>query len=87
MSKNKIMLEHVVVTFFEAAVAYLVVIPTVSWGKTVVAGALGAGLSAVYNVLRQSNPTVFETTAPAPPEQLLNGVTELAPPKAPVQGP
>lgn len=66
MTKVQQTVEHVIVTFFEAAVAYLVVIPTVNWGKTVVAGAIGAGLSAVYNVLRQSAPPVVETL-PAPP--------------------
>lgn len=67
MTKVQQTVEHVIVTFFEAAVAYLVVIPTVNWGKTVVAGAIGAGLSAVYNVLRQSTPTLPEVPAVAVP--------------------
>lgn len=49
--------EKALVTFVEAAVAYVIVIPTVNWDKTVIAGAIGAGLSAVYNVVRESTPT------------------------------
>lgn len=60
MTKTQQTIEHIVVTFFEAAIAYIIVIPTVNWGKTVIAGAIGAGLSAVYNVLRQSTPTITE---------------------------
>lgn len=63
MTKVQQTVEHILVTFVEAAAAYLIVIPTVNWGKTVVAGAVGAGLSAVYNVLRQSTPPVA-TSAP-----------------------
>lgn len=59
MTKNEIIAEHVVVTFFEAALAYIIVIPTVNWNKTLIAGAIGAGLSAVYNVLRQSTPSLL----------------------------
>ena len=77
MTKTNQVIEHVVVTFVEAGAAYLIVIPTVNWTKTVIAGAIGAGLSAVYNVLRQSTPTL-ESTLPVvtqPPE---------TPPAAPV---
>jgi hypothetical protein len=47
------LVEKVVVTFVEAAVAYL---SLNSWNfnsKTVVAGAVGAGVSAAYNVVKQ----------------------------------
>lgn len=65
MNKKQQIIEHVVVTFLEAALAYLIVIPTVNWTKTVLAGAAGAGLSAVYNLLRQSNPTITSQVPPA----------------------
>lgn len=64
MTKKQQVAEHVVVTFVEAAIAYLVVLPTVNWTKTVLAGAVGAGLSAVYNVLRQSKPTLVSPEVP-----------------------
>ena len=58
MTKTQLVTEHVFVTFIEAAAAYLIVIPTVNWTKTAIVGAIGAGLSAAYNILRQSTPTV-----------------------------
>jgi len=62
MTKNMIIAEHIVVTFFEAAIAYVIVIPQTNWGKTALAGAIGAGLSAAYNVLRQAEPTLSTPT-------------------------
>ena len=64
MSKTTQIAEHIVITFFEAGVAYLIVIPKVSWNKAVLVGAIGAGLSAVYNYVRQSNPTIQQSTPP-----------------------
>jgi len=61
-TKYQQLAEKVAVTFVEAAVVYLTVVPTVNWNKTAIAGAVGAGLSAVYNLVRQSQPTVVATT-------------------------
>lgn len=72
MTKVESIVEHAVVTFFESAVAYLIVIPTVNWNRTVLAGAIGMGLSAAYNVVRQSTPTVPE---PVAPEEVATPVT------------
>lgn len=58
MTKNQQIVEHIIVTFFQAALAYIVVLPNPTVSKTAFAGAIGAGLSAVYNLLRQSNPTI-----------------------------
>lgn len=58
MTKYELIAEKVIVTFLEAAAAYLIVIPTVNWSKVGVAGAIGAGLSAAYNLLRESTPTM-----------------------------
>lgn len=63
MTKNMQIAERILITFVEAAAAYLIVIPTVNWSKTVLAGAAGAGLSAVYNIIRQANPTITAPTA------------------------
>lgn len=63
MTKYALIAEKVVVTFFEAAVGYLIVVPTVNWTKTVLAGAVGAGLSAVYNLVRESEPTMIAQVA------------------------
>lgn len=62
MTKSQQQLEHVVVTFFEAGVAYISINQTNLHGdwKPVAIGALGAALSAVYNLLRQSNPTIAD---------------------------
>lgn len=59
MSKSEQIVEHIAVTFFEAGIAYLAINQTSLHGNPKVAaiGALGAGLSAVYNLLRQSTPT------------------------------
>jgi hypothetical protein len=65
MSKTGQIVEKIVVTFFEGAGAYLIVIPTVNWNKTVLSGAAAAGISLVYNVLRQSTPTIPQSTPPA----------------------
>lgn len=62
MTRNQQVVEHIVITFVEAAAAYLIVIPTVNWSKAVLAGAIGAGLSAVYNIARQSPPTYSPPT-------------------------
>lgn len=71
MTKNQIILEHIVVTFFEAGVAYLTINQTNLSGdwKGVAIGAVGAGLAAVYNVLRQSKPTI-----PAPIDSQIIGL-------------
>lgn len=60
MTKIQQTIEHVVVTFFEAGIAYVTVNQThiSTQSKAVAIGAFGAGLSAVYNLLRQSKPTV-----------------------------
>lgn len=60
MTKYQVIAERIVVTFAEAAGAYLVVIPTVNWTKAGLVGAVGAGSSAVYNLLRESKPTMAE---------------------------
>ncbi len=72
MSKTNQILEKIIVTFFQAAVAYLAVNQTNLSGnaKLTAIGALGAGLSGVYNLLRQSTPTISSntiTTKPLPP--------------------
>lgn len=77
MTKTQIIIEHIVVTFVESAGAYLIVIPTVNWSRAAIAGAIGAGLSAVYNVVRQSNPTI-----PTEPP-LTQVVSSVEPPVAP----
>lgn len=56
MTKTEIIVERAIVTFFETAIGYLVVIPSVNWTKATIAGAIGAGISAVYNAARQSAP-------------------------------
>ena len=66
MNKYQLMAEKIIVTFAEAAVAFLIVIPSPTFGKTVFAGAIGAGLSAVYNFLRESNPTIVVPTVATP---------------------
>lgn len=70
MTKTQIIIEHIVVTFVESAGTYLIVIPTVNWSRAAIAGAIGAGLSAVYNVVRQSSPTIT-----SPPVQLFHPIT------------
>ena len=74
MTKAEQLIERIVVTFVETAGAYLIVIPTTNWSKTVIAGAIGAGLSAVYNIVRQSAPTV-----PPSPPTVVPPVTPPAP--------
>mgnify|MGYP001583589298 CR=1 FL=1 len=49
----KKLVEKAVVTFVEAAVAYLSLNGWNFGNKTVLAGAMGAGLSAAYNVAKQ----------------------------------
>lgn len=66
MTKLEQMAERAIVTFFEAALAYAVVIPHVVWDKTAIAGVIGAGLSAVYNFLRESTPTLPTLVVPEP---------------------
>jgi len=56
--KTRLYIEKAVVTFVQAALAYIVVIPNPALNKTVIAGAVGAGLSALYNLLRESTPTM-----------------------------
>lgn len=77
MTKTQQTVEHIVVTFFEAGIAYLAINQTNLSGnaKLTAIGALGAGLSAVYNILRQSTPTLVEpTVATVVP---MNGVNQL----------
>lgn len=63
MSKTSQLVEHVIVTFFEAGIAYLVINQTNLNGnpKAVAIGAVGFGLSAVYNLIRQSTPPVSQS--------------------------
>ncbi len=81
MTKTQLTIEHVIVTAVEAVIAYITVSPSVQFNKTVLAGAAGAALSAVYNVLRQSTPPVVTPpTQPTPvptvvPTQVDAGVT------------
>ena len=77
MTKNEQVLEKIVVTAVEAALAYLAVNQTNLSGnaKLTVIGAFGAALSAVYNLVRQAQPTI-----PEPPKPM-NGVTQLTVPK------
>jgi hypothetical protein len=63
MSKVLQIVEHVVVTFFEAVLAYYVAVGSPQISKALVVGAIGAGISAVYNILRQSTPP--QSTPPA----------------------
>lgn len=81
MTKTSLVIEHVVITFIEAAAAYLIINQTALHGKPKLAaiGAVGAGLSAVYNVLRQSTPTVPQnsTQTPATVVKPMNGVPQL----------
>ncbi len=44
-------IERIVITFVEAIVAYSAVAPTHTLNKTAIAGAIGAGVSAVYNLI------------------------------------
>lgn len=69
MTKYQQIAEKIVITFVEAAIAYWVVIPHTTITKTAIAGAVGAGLSAVYNLLRESNPTILVTANSAPINQ------------------
>lgn len=52
MNYKKI-LERAVITFIEAAVAFLAVNNWDYSNKTVIAGTIGAGLSAAYNATKQ----------------------------------
>lgn len=61
MDKYKRIAEKVLVTFVEAALTYLIVVPHPQLNKTVVVGAVGAGLSAAYNLIRESQPTITPT--------------------------
>lgn len=71
------MAERILVTFFEAGLAYLVVNQTNLSGsmKVTGVGVLGAGLSAVYNLLRESTPT----TPVEPPVVVQPSVPPLPP--------
>lgn len=51
----KKVVERAVITFFEAAVPFLALNHWDFSNKTVLAGAVGAGLSAVYNFVKQYN--------------------------------
>lgn len=72
MNKYNQIIEKILVTFIEAAVAYVAINQTNLSGnaKLTAIGAVGAGLSAVYNLLRQSQPTIASSvpaTKPLPP--------------------
>jgi hypothetical protein len=88
MTKTEQIIERVVVSFFEGIIGYVVVVPSINWTRATLVGATTAGLSAAYNVLRQSEPTIVDAvTSPAPsvPETPLNGVEQIAsqPPEQP----
>jgi len=71
MTKNQQLIEKVIVTFFEGVIAYLTINQTNLSGdaKTVAIGATAFGLSAVYNLLRQSTPPIASSpTVVAAPE-------------------
>lgn len=85
MTKAETIVEHVVVTFFEAAIAYLTINQTNLTGsaKLTAIGALGAGISAAYNLARQANPTLpnLEPTVSTPEVPTVITPTEpVAPP-------
>ena len=89
MTKNQQLIEKIIVTAFEAAIAYISINQTNLSGnaKWTAIGALGAALSAVYNLLRQSNPTIAQTSnvqLPVSSGDTLNGVTQLTAPGMPV---
>lgn len=77
MSKVLRVAERVVVTFFEAALAYYVAVGSPKLNKALVVGAVGAGVSAIYNLVRESPPTLSNTPPVSPPPV-------AAPPAAPV---
>jgi len=85
MTKSQQQIEHIIVTFFEAGIAYLAINQTNLSGnaKLTAIGALGAALSAVYNLTRQSSPTIVSQTVPelpvVIPEASLGGVGQLVP--------
>lgn len=82
MTKSQLIVEKVIVTFAEAGLAYLAINQTNVHGdwKVVAVGALGAGLSAVYNLLRESTPTMASVTTPPAAEVPMSGVDELTQP-------
>jgi hypothetical protein len=65
MPKYMSMLEKAIVTFVEEGVAYFVIAGSPTFNRTALAGALGAGLSAVYNLFR--TPATPPVTPPLPP--------------------
>jgi hypothetical protein len=87
MTKYQMLVEKVVVTFFQAGIAYVAVAPHVQWDKTLIAGALGAGLSAVYNLLRESKPTTIVTPLVTPTtfSPIEPPIIPTAPPKETVE--
>jgi hypothetical protein len=87
MTKFEIVAEHTIVTFFEAAVAYLIVIPTVNWNRTVLAGAIGAGISAVYNTVRQATPNVPEVAPVTVVSPTIQSTPEVLSVTAPLPSP
>ena len=92
MTRYQILAERAVVTFVEAAATYYAVSGSPTLNKTAIAGALGAGLSAVYNFLRESSPTINQTstlnsyTAPVstPPTAPSPSAEPVSPNTAPV---
>ena len=74
MTKNQQLIEKIIVTAFEAAIAYISINQTNLSGnaKWTAIGALGAALSAAYNVLRQSTPTI----PPLPTKLALNEINK-----------
>lgn len=97
MTKNQQLAEKVIVTFVEAALAYVAINQTNLSGnlKLTAIGALGAGLSAVYNLVRQAEPTItpndntnqfakvanVSTASAITTPTPLNGAAKLAVPK------
>ena len=86
MTKSLVVVEHIIVTFFEAAVAYVSINQTNLSGsaKWVAIGALGAGISAVYNVLRQSNPTLPAVPVDPVPPVVVTPAADVVPPVTPL---
>lgn len=82
MSKTVVIIERAVVTAIEAGAAYFALNGYDFTNKTVRAGAVGAVLSAVYNLLRESSPTLPEPT-PAPSAQVIQP-TNKGVPNAPI---
>lgn len=75
MTKNQQLLEKILVTAIEADLIYLSMTSNFQWNRAGLAALLGAAFSAVYNVLRQSQPTIPTPT----PQQLPKTISAVAP--------